>query len=115
MSRKWILALALVVLSSTAAMAGWQLVSDVTAGGGAKELTVNRSIRLVRLECTSGSVIINTVVIREGGAKNPITVARKLNTGEKYEIDLGGAHQVTGLRISDSGKGTYKVSTHQSW
>jgi len=96
-------------------LAGWQVVSDVTAGGGAKELAVNRSIRLVRIECTSGAVIINTVVIREGGVKTPITVARKLNTGEKWEHDLGGAHQVTGLRISDSGKGTYKVSTHQPW
>jgi len=115
MSRKLILALALVVLSSTVALAGWKLVSDVTAGGGAKELTVNRSIRLVRLECTSGSVIINTVVIREGAAKNAITVAKKFNAGEKWEHDLGGAHQVTGLRISDGGSGTYKVSTHQSW
>lgn len=115
MNRKWMLALALVVLSSSVAMAGWQVVSDVTTGGGAKELTVNRSIRLIRIECTSGSVIINTVVVREGGAKTPITVAQKLQTGGKWEHDLGGAHQVTGFRISDSGKGTYTVSTHQPW
>jgi len=115
MNKKWILALAMVLLGATVVLAGWQVVSDVTAGGGAKELAVNRTIRLIRMECTSGSVIINTVVVREGAAKNPITVARKFNVGEKWEHDLGGAHQVTGLRISDSGKGTYKVSTHQSW
>ncbi len=111
MSKKWMLALALVLLSTTVVLAGWQVVSDVTAGGGAKELVVNRSVQSVQIECTSGTVIINTVVIREGGAKNPITVARKFTVGEKQELNLGGTKQVTGLRISDSGRGTYKVST----
>ena len=87
----------------------WQVVAEIPAGGDAKELAVNRSIRVVQIECTAGSVIVNTVVIREGGAKSPITVGRRFNQGERQDIDLGGERQVTGLRISDGGRGNYRV------
>jgi hypothetical protein len=109
MSCKWILVLALVALSATVALADWGTVAEVTAGGEAKELAVNRNIRIVQIECTEGTVIVNTVVIREGASKSPITVARAFTQGQKQDIDLGSERQVTGLRISDGGKGKYKI------
>ena len=97
--------------TTTSPAADWQPVADVTADGEAKELAVNRAIRLVQLECTEGSVIVNTLWIREGDAKSPIKIARKLTQGETQNIDLGHERQVTGFRISDGGKGTYKIQT----
>ena len=87
----------------------WQVVAEIPAGGDAKELAVNRSVRVIQIECTEGSVIVNTLVVREGPAKNPITVARRFNQGERQDIDLGGERQVSGLRISDGGRGKYRV------
>ncbi|HHX97378.1 MAG: hypothetical protein WAQ74_01305 [Kiritimatiellia bacterium] len=107
--KKWILIAALVTLGALSASAGWKVVAEVTAGGDAKELAVNRTIRTVQIECTDGTVVVNTVVIREGAAKEPITVARRFNKGDKQDLDLGRSRNVTGLRISDSGKGRYKV------
>lgn len=114
--KRWILALVILALSATAAFCdskkdNWQLLAEQTTGGDAKELVVNRMIRAVQIECSEGSVIVNTVVIREGGSKNPITVARRFNQGEKQDIDLGSVRMVTGLRISDGGRGKYKINT----
>ena len=112
--KKWILAAALVGLGALAALGGpkkeqWQAVADVTAGGDAKELAVNRVIRVIQIECTQGTVIVNTLWVREGAAKSPVTVARRFSAGETQDIDLGNARQVTGLRISDGGRGAYKI------
>lgn len=112
--KKWILAAALVGLGAMAALGDskkeqWQAVADVTAGGDAKELAVNRVLRVIQIECTTGTVIVNTLWVREGAAKSPVTVARRFSEGEKQDIDLGSARQVTGLRISDGGRGTYKI------
>lgn len=107
--KKLAMALAILLAGSTAAMAGWKTIGEYTSGGDAKELAVNRTIRTVQIECTDGSVIVNTVVVREGAAKDPITVARRFNKGEKQDLDLGHDRNATGLRISDGGKGRYKV------
>ena len=106
--KKWIWAM--VVAGATAALAAdWQAVADVTAGGDAKELAVNRALRVIQIECTAGTVIVNTLWVREGAAKSPVTVARRFSAGEKQDIDLGSERQVTGFRISDGGRGTYKI------
>ena len=90
---------------------GYSRVGSYTVGGSAKETGApsSRPIRKVRIVATSGSVIVNTVVVREGGAKTPHTLAVRLAAGESREIDLGSARRVTGLRISDGGKGTYEI------
>ncbi len=114
--KKWIMAVMVLMLGVTVALAGskkkvrWETVADLSARGDAKEVAVNRSIRMVQIECTEGTVIINTIVVREGGAKDPITVARRFNAGEKQDLDLGRVRNVTGLRISDSGRGRYRVN-----
>ena len=109
--KKWILALVVMVWGATAAFADWKTVAEVTAGKKAEatELAVNRTIRTVQIECTEGSVIVNALWVREGGAKTEIRVARRFNQGEKQDIDLGYDRNVTGFRISNQGPGKFKV------
>ena len=109
--KKWILALALVVLGATMAQADWKTISEITATdkSEARELAVNRTIRTVQIECTEGSVIVMTLWVREGGAKTEIRVARQFAKGEKQDIDLSHVRNVTGFRISDKGPGKYVI------
>ena len=109
--KKWILALALVVLGATMAQAGWKTISEITATdkSEARELAVNRTIRTVQIECTEGSVIVMTLWVREGGAKTEIRVARQFSKGDKQDFDLGQDRNATGFRISDKGPGKYKI------
>lgn len=86
----------------------WHRVADLKAGGDAKEVAVDRSIGGVLIRCTEGTVIINTIVLRSGGSKNPIAVSARINKGEDRIVEFG-EQNVSGLRISDDGGGTYIV------
>ena len=72
-------------------------------------IPTSKPVKSVRLVATAGTVSVNTVVLREGSAKTQFPVSRRLEPGEAAEIDLGGARQATGLRISTSGKGSFNV------
>lgn len=92
---------------------GFVLAGSFRAGEAVEcGIPTSKKIKKVRLIGTSGTVSVNTVVLREGSAKTPHPVTRRLGPGESVEIDLGGAHQATGLRISTGGKGTYNVYVH---
>jgi hypothetical protein len=103
-----IIALALVTVDSMAEKAGVK-VAELTAGGDAKEVEVNQQISKVLIKCTEGSVIINTVVVRDGGNKTPFTVGTRLNQGEEQQVTVGNNVNCSGLRISDDGRGKYVV------
>lgn len=95
---------------AAAAWAGdWHTVAKLDAGGGPKEVTVNRPVSKVAIKCTEGGVIINTVVVRQGGNTTPHRVATRINKDELQQISVGNRIQVTGLRISDDGNGKYEV------
>ncbi|MFP7753047.1 hypothetical protein ACLG6S_00045 [Thermodesulfobacteriota bacterium B35] len=87
----------------------WTDITQLGAGGGAKEVAVNRDVSKVRFICRNAPVIINTVVMREGGKKTPFTMGKRFAVDEEFVLDLGGRHHVTGLRISDDLKGSYLV------
>lgn len=105
------LAMAAVVLMSAAtAQAGeWRKKADLTAGGDGKEVKVGVNIKDIMIRCMEGSVVINTVWERQGEKKTQHKVTRTLNKGEDHIIKLGESRMVTGLRIGDGGKGTYRV------
>ena len=109
---KWLVVLAMLVLGATSALADWKTVAEITATdkGEARELAVNRTIRTVQIECTAGTVIVNTVTVREGPAKDTVSVGKAFAAGETRNIDLGYERAVTSLRISDGGQGRYKVN-----
>ena len=84
-------------------------VAELTAGGDAKEVTVDQPVSKVVITCTEGSVIINTVVVRNGGQSTPHKVGAKINKDESQQITVGDKVACTGLRISDDGTGKYTV------
>ncbi len=83
------------------------MVAELNAGGDAKEVAVNRVISQCYLEIVSGTISINTVVVRP--EKTALPQAARLTPGELHIIDLGGNRNVTGFRISDNGRGVYRV------
>jgi hypothetical protein len=106
--RVWIAA-AVACAIGPSAEAAWQRVAQLQAVGGPKEVAVNRPVSRCLIKCVNGTVIINTVVIREGANKTPFTVAKSLAKGQQHIIELGSNRQVTGCRISDGGGGTYEI------
>ena len=98
------------LFAGAAVAADYKQVASLTAGGKAKEVSVNRSARQCLLRVDEGSVIINTIVVRQGGNKKSVTVARKFQKGKDQVIKFfDQAQPITGLRISDSGTGRYRL------
>lgn len=108
--KKWLAVLALVLSAGVASAdkAGVK-VAELTAGGDAKEVKVEQQVSKVVIACTEGSVIINTVVVRNGSQTTPHKVGARINKGETQQITVGDKVDCTGLRISDDGRGTYVV------
>ena len=84
----------------------WRIVATLSAGGSAKEVSLSGFSECM-LEVTGGQVGFRTVVVRRGGAKQSITVNRSLPSGQSVSIPID--RSATGLRISDTGRGTYRV------
>ena len=106
------LMLVALVLCASPAFAGpkWKNLGELTADGQAKEIAVNREISEIAIEIKDGSPLINTVWVREGANKKEYTVAKRMNKGDKHFIKLDGKRMVTGLRISDVARGSYRIS-----
>jgi hypothetical protein len=87
----------------------WERVAQLEAKRGPHEVPVNRDISRCKLVCTEGRVIIDTLVIREGGRTTPMEMVKSLSKGEEAVLDLDGVKHVTGLRISDREGGKFEV------
>lgn len=92
---------------------GFVRAGSYSAGGAVEApIPTSNTIKQVLIAATSGSVAVNTVVLREGAAKTSYTVSARLAAGETRMIELGGRRQATGLRVSTGGKGTFDVYVH---
>ena len=92
---------------------GYDLAGSFQAGKAVEcGIPTSNKIKTVRIVATSGTVSVNTVVLREGSAKTPFPVTRRLSPGESAEVSFGGHRKATGLRISAGGKGSYNVYVH---
>ena len=80
---------------------------DFTAGGGAKEFPFSPGHRRCTIEVVDGSVGFRTIVVRRGGAKQSVTINATLQRGQTLDVPIDA--QATGLRISDTGRGRYRV------
>ena len=109
--KNWTIGFAALALTAAGAIAGdWHRAAELSTGGGAKEVSANyQNVRTVQIQCVEGGVNIQTLWVRNGGQKEEHRVARSLQRGEKYNIELGG-RDTTGFRISDSGNGRYRVN-----
>lgn len=89
----------------------WENLGDFTADGQPKEIAIGREISEIAIDIKEGGVIINTLWVREGADKTEHTVGKRMNKGDPtHFIKLGGKRMVTGLRISDSARGRYRIS-----
>lgn len=85
----------------------WQNVGELSAGS-AKEVSFGGSgYSECKIEVIEGSVSFNSVVIRRGGQKQQVKVVTRFNAGQSFSVPIDGA--ATGLRISESGRGRYRV------
>ncbi len=80
---------------------------DFSAGGGAKEYSFPAGHRRCTIEILDGTVGFNTIVVRRGGAKQSITISARYQRGQSFDVPIDA--QATGLRISDTGRGRYRV------
>ena len=89
---------------------GFVRAGSYSAGGAIEAPIPTRNpIRQILIASTSGSVAVNTVVLREGGAKTPYPVSARIEAGQTRTVDLGGRRKATGIRVSTGGKGTFDV------
>jgi len=89
---------------------GWVEVAELTARrGDPKEVGVGYEISGVRIQAVAETVIINTIVTREGSRTTHHRVGGRFTAGQEHVLDLGVPKLVTGLRISDDNRGRYKV------
>ena len=92
---------------------GFVLAGSYPAGGAIEApIPTSNTIKQVLIAATSGTVAVNTMVLREGAAKTSYTVSARLAAGQTRMIELGGRHQATGIRVSTGGKGTFDVYVH---
>lgn len=99
----------LILFASVCLASSWKPLANLSSGGEAKEVPVNHKISHVRVMVTEGTVVFNTIVVREGGKKSPHTIGREYSAKQHFVLDLPAPTQVTGLRISDGGNGRYSV------
>ena len=81
---------------------------EFTAGGDAKEFAFAPGHSRCTITVVDGSVGFRTVVIRNGGAKRSQTVNAKFQRGQSFDVSID--RDSTGIRISDTGRGRYRVS-----
>lgn len=80
---------------------------EFSAGGSAKEFSFPSGCRHCTIEVVDGSVGFRTIVVRRGGAKQSVTINATYQRGQRFDVPIDG--QATGLRISDTGRGRYRV------
>ena len=81
---------------------------EFQASGTAKEFAFPAGNSRCTITVVDGSVGFKTVVIRNGGAKRSQTINATFQRGQSFDVHID--RDSTGLRISDTGRGRYRVS-----
>ena len=80
---------------------------EFQAGGNAKEYAFPAGHSRCTITVIDGSVGFRTIVIRNGGNKRSQTVNATFQRGQAFDVPID--RNSTGLRISDTGRGRYRV------
>jgi len=104
-----VLATLCLLVAPAAPVLAWTDLTVLHAGGKAKEVPVHKAIERVMIVCLDQPMIVNTIVVREGGRKTPYRVGKRFSPQERFVLPLGMRRMVTGLRISDDLHGNYLV------
>jgi hypothetical protein len=91
--------------------ADWRFVTTISGNGEktAQELPGGGAMRKFMLKGASGSMIIHTFVIREGGAAEHFPITTRFSPGQEVVKDLPREYNSTGFRVSKEGKGSVEV------
>ena len=81
---------------------------EFQANGTAKEFAFPAGNSRCTITVVDGSVGFKTVVIRNGGNKRSQTINATFQRGQSFDVHID--RDSTGLRISDTGRGRYRVS-----
>ena len=103
----------LAVFCAGSAVAGpkWKNLGDFTAGGGHKEIAVDRQVSEIAIDVKEGRVIINTLLVREADRKQEIIIGKSMNKGDKtHFVKLDGKRHVVSIRVVDDANGRYRIS-----
>lgn len=89
----------------------WRYVATISANGNEKpaELPGAGSITHFKLRGASGSIIIDTFVIREGGNAEHFPITTRFSPGQEVTKDLSRAYNSTGFRVSRRGTGSVEL------
>ncbi len=85
----------------------FKLAASLNARGDAKEVSFPNGAKECYIDFISGSTSVNTIVVRNDGDKNSVTVATKFTNGQRFNIPING--RATGIRISTGGNGSFNV------
>lgn len=81
---------------------------EFQAGGNAKEYPFPAGHSRCTITVLDGSVGFRTIVVRAGSAKRSQTINATFERGQSFDVPID--RNSTGLRISDTGRGRYRVS-----
>lgn len=81
---------------------------EFSAGGSAKEFAFGPGCRRCTITVLDGSVGFRTIAVRSGSARNPVTINATFQRGQSFDVPIDSSS--TGLRISDTGRGRYRVN-----
>ena len=85
---------------------GYSQIGEFSSAG-VREISLGGGKSSAYIEFISGTTSINTIVIRRGGMKQSVTVSTRFTAGQRYQLQID--RSVTGVRISSSGNGRYRV------
>jgi len=91
--------------------ADWRFVTVISGNGEktAQELPGGGAMRKFMLKGASGSLVIHTFVIREGGNPEHFPITTRFSPGQEVVKDLPREYNSTGFRVSREGKGSVEV------
>lgn len=89
----------------------WRYIATISANGDSKavELPGGGSISHFKLKGTAGSLIIDTLVIREGGNAEHFPISTQFSPGQEVNKDLSRIYNSTGFRVSRRGSGSVEL------
>ena len=83
---------------------------EFQAGGSAKEFSFPEGNTRCTITVVDGAVGFRTIVVRRGGSKQSITINATHKRGQAFDVPID--RSATGIRVSDTGSGRYRIAVH---
>jgi len=87
----------------------WTTVGSVKAGTESKTIQVQQQVSKIAIQCTDGTVTIETLTVNDGTKNIPFTLSSRLNKDEIQQMTVGDKLHVSSIVVKGDGKGDYDV------